>query len=264
MIGPRIGSAIGETLGPRVGLVRGSAAAVVADRDATSNIYVPSTSAQWTALGLTAPNSLWLCQEASGNLADSIGALTLTATTTPTYQQTATGWTRVGVGLDDNTADRFVAGAAVGPDPTTTSTLWLYYTVLRVEATTARIIGGATRSSSSTTNARLVLSPSAGTNRLSVNCNGVSATGSADHAVGTHAFAFRYDRTNSAVVGYSELEKITGTYAAGVVDGDKGIGGNTSADAVFVYAAMWSGAAAEKSDAQIKSMLQTLGWTIAW
>ena len=46
--------------------------------DATkTNRYIPQTAAEWTALGLVAPNSLWPCQESSGNLLDVIGSLTL-------------------------------------------------------------------------------------------------------------------------------------------------------------------------------------------
>ena len=52
-------------------------------RDAASSKYTPASAAEWAELlsgsGLGAPSSLWLCQESSGTLADSIGSRTLTA-----------------------------------------------------------------------------------------------------------------------------------------------------------------------------------------
>lgn len=234
-----------------------------ADLDVIADVYVPSSDAQWVALGETAPDSGWMCSEGSGNLADYNAALTLTATTTPTYGQTTIYFTRPGVGLDDAAADRFIAGTGVGPDYTEAQ-LWLFYVSLRVEAAAARIIGGACRIASSTDNARLVLNPSAGVNRLSVNCDAVTINGTADHTVGGHVFAFKYDPDNSAVVGYSELEKVTGTFSAALVSGEKGIGGNANADMVCHAAWLWRGVKAHKSDAQVKTLLQTLGWTIPW
>jgi hypothetical protein len=236
------------------------------DRDATSSKYVPSSAAQFTALGLTAPSSIWLLQMASGNASDSVGSLTLTAANTPQYQQSATGWTRVGVGFTDGSTMRFSAAAGTGPDPTTTSTLWLFYTVIRTEPTSTRIVGGATRIDQSSDCVRQVWSPSAGTNRLNMNCDGVGANGAAlaDHAAGSHPIVVKYDRTNSACVAFSEIDKATTTYSAAVVDGAKGLGSNSTPDMVCVYAAMWSGAAAEMSNATIKTMLTTLGWSPTW
>ncbi len=234
------------------------------DRDATSSKYVPSSAAQFTALGLTAPSSIWLLQMASGNASDSVGSLTLTAANTPQYQQSATGWTRVGVGFTDASGMRFTAAAGVGPDPTTTSTLWLYYVVIRTEPTATRLLGGATRCDQSSDMVRMGFSPSAGTSRLNVNCDGVGANGTLDHPAGSHPFVLKYDRTNSACVAFSEVDKSTTTYSGAVLDGAKGIGSNSTPDMVCVYAAMWSGAAAEMSNATIKTMLTTLGWSPTW
>jgi hypothetical protein len=74
----------------------------------------------------------------------------------------------------------------------------------------------------------------------------------------------RYDRTNSNCAGFTQLVKGTATYSASLLDGEKGIGSNASPDMVCVYAAMWSGAAAEMTNTQLKALLQALGWAIAW
>ena len=98
MLGPRVGL----KLGPRPALAIGvgadqlsaGAATVAVDQDATSGIYVPSSAAQFTALGLPTPAHLHLCQEASGSLADTLGSMTLAANAAPAYQQTTSGWSR--------------------------------------------------------------------------------------------------------------------------------------------------------------------------
>ncbi len=240
-------------------------------KDATSGIYVPADATQWadfiTCKGLTisAPNSLWLLQEASGNAADSIGSLTLTATGTPSYEQPATGWTRLGVGFTDNATQHFSVAAASGPNPTTTSSFWLCSVVIRTEPTAARTILGPGRITSSTDEIRLMASPSAGTNRLGMRCDAVVTNGVSDHAAGTHFFGCKYDRANSIVVGYSELEKHSGTYSAAILDGTKGFGGVVAMDAVYVYACMWSGAAAEAmTDANVKALQVARGFSIPW
>ncbi len=108
-------------------------------------------------------------------------------------------------------------------------------------------------------------SPLTGTNRLGMRCDAVATNGTADHAAGSHVFGCKYDRANSVVVGYSELEKHSGTYSAALLDGTKGFGGVSTMDSVYVYAAMWSGAAAEAmTDANVKALLVALGHTIPW
>ncbi len=78
---------------------------VVVPTDGPSSWYTPETSAHFAALGLNTPDHLWLCQEASGNLAAAIGGVTLTANATGhLYEQTVSGWTRLFVGTDGSTS----------------------------------------------------------------------------------------------------------------------------------------------------------------
>ncbi len=63
--------------------------------DGPNGWYIPETTAHFQALGLPVPDYLWLCQESTGNLANSIGASQpFVAIGSPLYQQTVPGWTR--------------------------------------------------------------------------------------------------------------------------------------------------------------------------
>lgn len=234
-------------------------------RDGPNNWYVPASAADFALLGITAPNSLWLCQEAAGNLADSIGALALVAAGGPTYQQTEVGWTRKAVQLANNAADAFAVGAGVGPNPSNTSSLWIAYVDVTATPASARSImtaGGAIAASE--VDVRVGVG---GTALPNVKCMAVLAAGVVDIvAPNVVLVALMYNRAAGTVVGYTDSEKIPGTYNAGVTDGVKGFGAArvTSAPMRVLWAAMWSGANAELSDAQVKARLQALGITIPW
>ena len=95
-------------------------------QDALSGWYFPANSTEWTSLlsgtGISNPSSLWLCQEASGTLADSIGSRPLTISGTPSYQQPAVGFSRLGFQPRTDTTD--YAGCT-GVDIGTTSAMLL-------------------------------------------------------------------------------------------------------------------------------------------
>lgn len=223
-------------------------------------IFVPENAGHFTTLGQAAPQHLWLCQDAAAGVdaAPAIGALSLSGLNGPSYEQAVSGWTRLGLGIADGTAQRFVLGSGVGPDPTTTSQLWLAYIDLTATpAATRRLfgLGGATPC-----DARVTTGPLA---RLTVAA--VSADGAANPVTGgVRPVAVLYDRTNSRAVLYTDQEKTVGTYSGTVTDGIKGFGTGTAPAALMLWACLYTGAAAEISDAQVKSMLQALGWTIPW
>jgi hypothetical protein len=98
----------------------------------------PSTAAALTAaVGYGTATGGWLCQEASGNLAPTIGAVTLTANGTPTYQSTGPGqgndyaigfdatseYFDGGANFDVGANDLFVAFVAKLSSTATTSTV---------------------------------------------------------------------------------------------------------------------------------------------
>ncbi len=76
----------------------------------------------------------------------------------------------------------------------------------------------------------------------------------------------KYDRTGAVVVMYSDLDKTPGTYSASAVDQNKGFGAAATAAGaeVNMWGVMWSGSNSEISDANVKLMLQAMGYTIGW
>lgn len=236
-------------------------------KDATSGIRIPQSSTEWTNFiayhGLAAgvPSRLWLLQDASGNPAAAIGADSLTANNTPNYQQSETGWTAKSIGLDAGTADRIVLASGTGPDPATTSQMW--FGLISFPA-----IPGATRvafginNNSATLGCHILHMTTSGFIQLRVLA--LTTDGTSNHSAGIHPVIVQYDRTNSLARVLSDLEIVTGTYSTLVVDGNKGLGSNSSANVKCLYMAQWQSAAAELSQANIKSLLQVLGWTIPW
>jgi hypothetical protein len=264
-VGLTTGIKAGIRTGIKTGITGGTyVSGAAADSDATSGKYVPSTAAQFTALGISAPVSIHLCQEASGSLADSVGSLTLAATNAPSYQQAVTGWTRRAVGFTAGTANqRFSAGAGVGPNPSTTSVMWLVYAAVIGAQGGNRDMFGPNITGSNACKVQSTTTP-----RVRNLINGVTGTGTSDPtATGLQPMVLKYDRTGGAATLYTGQEKIAGTYSAGVTDGTaKGLGssGGTVFGGLIAYSAVWSGANAEINDAQAKALLQALGWTIPW
>lgn len=95
-------------------------------RDTDSTNYVPANATEMRTflddetIGLSAKanaSGLQLCQEASGNLADSIGGVgVMTAGSAPAYSQDITGMSRNGVLCADGTAKTFATTAAALPN----------------------------------------------------------------------------------------------------------------------------------------------------
>jgi hypothetical protein len=234
--------------------------------DATSGIAVPSSGSQWSAflaansLSIAAPDSLWLCQETSGNLADSIGSLALVPNASPSYNQSVTGWSRKAVQLTQVSNQRFGLGVGAGPNPSSTSVTWMI--LAQVTDTPAATRGLLAANMDVTTVARMTLNS---TPRI-ITQNGTIATGTNNPVgFGVQPFAIKVDRTASAVRGYTGQEKLSPTYTS-PADGTKGIGasGQVSAPADVLYACMWSGNNAEISDANMKALLEAMGFTIPW
>lgn len=207
-----------------LGAIQGSTNVTVdTDVDGPNSWRVPVNAYQWSIMGETPP-SAWDCQNASGNLSDTIGSLTLTAGATPLYAQDITDWTRNAVGFDDASADRFVAGVGVGPNPATTSQAWA--AIVQVPSTLP-----ADRSFLGVLTATLQcagLIRTTGVMRINVATN--TADGTSDHRGGIHLFIIQHDITNSKSNFYSELDKVVGTFSATVADGNKGLGPVTGAN----------------------------------
>lgn len=242
---------------------RGASMAGVS-QDATSLIYCPATNGEWTqtmaAAGISSgnPSALWLLQEASGNPADSIGSFTLTATGAPAYQQAQTGWTRKTIVMTDAASQNMANTSASLPDIATTSAallIYIAYTGTPAATRNSGTLGTTTSAIGITTTPNM---------RVASNAN--TASGSTVLGTTTIPHVLMVNRTSSTVTGYSATEKVTPTFSSGMT-GKKVTLGPTSAasnapPAGFGYAALFTGAAAELTDAQWKALLQVLGWTV--
>jgi hypothetical protein len=242
-------------------------------KDATSGVYTPSSATEWTkfiarkGLSIATPDYLHLCQEASGNLADSIGSLTLTANASPAYQQTVTGWTRKGVKGDGSTSQQRFMNAS-GPNPSTTSVA--HFALVQhngADGTVRGIMGSATPPGNPGVSQYL----SSGKVRLRVQ-NGATLVDTAagnDYATGgTHPVLMLLDVTNSRFRLYTDLEKLSPAYGAGTNQTNWFIGASgtgTFANVTIAYECGWSGANAETcTDANTKALYQALGYSIPW
>jgi hypothetical protein len=261
---------LGARVGPKMGMVGDGSLLATVTKDATSNIYVPANASEWSNLLAAAnissggPASTWLCQEATGNLADSIGATTLAANGAVTYQNAVTGWTRKAAGIPAATSARFQAAAGIGANPASTSVLWLGF----LKVTGAAANRGVMTAGGAAVGTDLEAMSVATTHVPRLTTVAVTADGASDPTGAVRPWVICYDRTNSRVTLYTDQEKIPGTYNAGVTDGNKGFGAvqnaSVAAASSVLYGACFSGSAAVLTDAQIKKLLQTMGWTISW
>lgn len=235
--------------------------------DPLSNKGVPLTQLDWDAVFLQAGLSTktvahsWGFQDASGNIVATVG--TNLAATGLAYQQGVSGWTRTGAAFTDNSTDSALHGAGVGINPATTSCLWLGYVDLTIDPAALRTIFGAGGAAAATE----LTCRHAGGHTLNVKVAGVSTNGTADPASGgVRPIGLVYNRTAGTVMVFSDQEKLSGTYNAGVTDGVKGFGA-TLANTIgmtVLWGAAFAGTNAELTSTQIKAVLQALGWTIPW
>lgn len=233
-------------------------------RDATSLKRVPANAYQWSLGGYTV-DGIYLCQEASGNLADTgPGAVALVPNGTPLYNQAVAGWTRTFAGFNQTAAQRFSVGAGTGPNPATTDVFWCFLMVADTLPSAARglVAAGA--------NCVTMYVNATGALRLSI--AGVTVddtTTRPDVSNLVHPIGLLQDATNSRTGLFTDAAKTLGTFAA-ATDGTKGFGGNAIASASppascgSVYGFRFTGANARLSDAQVKSLYQWLGYTVPW
>lgn len=272
MIGPRVGSKPGVRSGLAVGVSEDAIAPVNpmagVMRDATSLKYVPSSSAEWTitraAAGISSgnPTSLWLMQEASGNLADSIASNTLAATSLAGYQQAVSGWTRGAISMVDASS----AGASNGSigDVGTYSALLLLLVAVGPTIGGTRDIcglggGGTYRGAQVTTTPRFKAKPNDGS---------ASPNGTANPGTTVHPLINRVNLTAGSFSIITDQEIIAQSpYTAPPAPSAAlflGSALTTTPDMKLLYGAYFQAAAAELSDAAIRTLLTRLGWAVAW
>ncbi len=232
-------------------------------RDATSSIYCPATAAEWTSFLAVAgdaaggPSALYLCQEASGNLADSIGSFTLTASGTGiTYAQTVSGWSRKGVAFNDGGSGAFTSTDAGLPDLSTESFAALWYWTATTPGANRMLTGmGVT-----TTLSALVQTTAVGRCVSGANV----ATGVVNEAGLVRPWLLVHNKTGSSDVLYTDAEKVTPTFSTlttGKTIGFGQFGGTVHAPGSLLYGVLFRGAAAERTSAKWKALLTTAGFS---
>jgi hypothetical protein len=257
------GAAATTVITATLGAVSGNTTlSVDTDRDATSGIRCPVNAYQWTTLLGYTPTSLWLCQEASGNLADSIGAQTLTAANTPLYQQAQAGWDRDAVALANSTGQRF-SHATFANSATVSLFILAYagYNATTIAAGNHLLVYGGNNDCS-------VTNGDTADERKVRYREGANITEGANTLAANQVYPVGLLRnvTGTAARVYSDTEKLSPTYdvTAGTVLSLGSAAGTTSAPINCVYAVAWSGATAEMSDATIKAIYTALGWAPSW
>jgi hypothetical protein len=225
------------------------------EQDASSRVFVPSSTAQWQTLlsgsGLNAPSSIWLAQESSGSLADvGAGGRTVTVAGSPTYYTTAYGWTRKCIRPVDGSATAY--GTCTIPDVSTTSVMLLQMFALNTVPSGTRAInriGAVTAETASLTSGNRVLATS-----------NASTTSGTQVQGGVMIVITKLDRANSVLAVYTAREAIKATYSAPAASTTLYLFGNATAavDAGLCYAALWTGTDAEISDANVQVILNAL------
>lgn len=225
----------------------------------------PADSTEWGALMSAAsaggsPVHCHLCQEASGDLADSIGSWTLADGGTVSYQQAVTGFTRKAVKFGGSVGDEF--SGAGGPNPASTSVLELVILELgAAPGAEVALFGLAT--------GFYVTHHTSGIPRAFIGGSGGGNLGSS--ATGFQVLALRHNRTAGTATLFNAAIKASQTYdsgSVGTVTGGlgtvDGTGFNSSSTVKILMHAVWSGAAAEKTDQQVFDLLTEMGFSPGW
>ena len=233
----------------------------VATRDATSNIVCPASSTEWAnvltvaGVGSGGPSFLWLCQESSGNLNDSISTATLTASGTAVYSTAVTGWSRKAISYADASAARFTRTTTPLPNGNASSMLLIVYQYVSSAPAATRQLGAFGNATSS-------LIECTTTGHYEVVCGSNNATGATSPFNGAiHPLVLKHDLTNSIAALYTDIEKVAPTYAALSGIGMYLTGASTTPAGGTLYATLFAGSAAELSDASVKAIMTTLGWS---
>lgn len=241
--------------------------------DSTSGIGVPADSAEWAkalaAAGISSggPSHLYTCQGVSAATAsrDDIGSVDLSQVgSSMLYDQPVAGWDRNAMTLPDGTIGNTGWQTAAIANLATTSVLLLLYVDITGSAAAEREIAGLGpgadhRSIALTAAAKIKATGLGGI---------ASATASNTVPSGTFPVVLRNDRAAGTFRVYTPEEVLAPVYTNPTAGGSLFIIGDPnvlgSAPCAYLYAVLFEGAAAEMSDANVRSLLKTLGWTVGW
>lgn len=245
----------------RLVVTPGTEAVVGIDTDGPDSVYVPSLASDYEALGLPGPGWIWPLQETSGDVVDIIAGLHLSASATPSYQNTVTGWTRKFVGFTDGTASQRFSTTSTDVAPLTASYAILIYASINSVTAARRLTHQASLSwTMDVSSAGLV----------GARFNGTTGNGSSNHngLTTVRPYLFGRNTSNSTARMFTTLEQVNCTYSGtslgsgGSTNFALGTSGSTVPDARIGYCALWIGTDADTILA--KTTLSTLGWTLAY
>jgi hypothetical protein len=227
-----------------------------------NGVALPLNAAQWdlfiarNSLSVARPTNLWLCQETSGNLADSIGSATLTASASPLYQQTMPGYTRKAVGFNETTNQRF-GNASFANSASVSLTLLIIYRPTAIPAANAGIC---TYGTSNIQRGITHLTTDRVRDRNSGSISDFTAAMSGNGYLG-----MTQNVTASSAATYNQAQRLAPTYAADAGTRlDLGATTGTSAPMLVPYMAAWSGAAGEISTTNFKALVLAMGLPAPW
>ena len=227
--------------------------------DGPGGVYVPTTAAEWAALGIPVPTVCYACQEASGNLVPTIGSVQLAPNGTGlAYEQSVTGWTRKFVGLAQGNAGARWGSADLSLNRAAGETMCaLIYALVAAAGGNRRLLAV-----QGTTDADWITS--AGLVQSRVN-GGSNTNGAVDHrhATTVRPYLWSSDATNNITKTFTDLEEITNTHAETLTVGITGIGSPDAGeppDCKIGLFAFWIA----PSRAITKADLQALGWSLAY
>lgn len=232
-------------------------------QDSLSGIYFPASASEWTSVLAQAadtvggPLSHYNCQDASGVLTDAIGGINLTAGgTAASYRAAVTGTARVGVAGSDGATTTFSSTSASLPDPTTTSYLIRICAYLASAPASQR-----TLLQYATTLPHLLVFTTTPILRLQ---GGALASGTRN-PIGLRSIWCQYyvptDSIGPRGALITDQEPRTTTKRASV---SKNLIASLSYAGVMASMTIWTGAAAQRSNFQMRTIDQVLGFSTQW
>ena len=242
----------------------------------SGSIKLPFIYHHWTELGYQKWQAVHNCQETAGNLqsldviegVNSIG-WQLVANGTPEYDKPVAGWTRRATGFNQTLNQRFLANIASITSGRPTQHAYLAYAEFLTVAANSRSVFGQAATANNTR--FYCVQNTDGT--LGISVSGTITNGVVDHRDGrVHPVLIVYDETNSRAKLYTDLEKVTASFFAGVAgqNGNIGLGaltsGLTSFSGSILYFATATGSVAGtlSDDGQASKFLKDLGWNPSW
>jgi len=239
--------------------------------DSGSGIGIPQNPTEWTnviaAAGLTGlvsvPDALWRCQEAAGNLADSIGIFTLTATgANLRYQQTVPAWQNKGVGFPVNVFQGWSNTDASLPDLLVGNATMCCYAEITNPLNQSSLLNMGTGAGTTS----YIGTDTTGKPRAASGITG--AVGTLTTVGEVSPFVIQSNRTGLSCTGLTFHDKLTPAFAVGATGkqiqfgNPAAAGTNKTPAANIVYG--WAWLTTTPTAAQIKLILQVLGWIIDW